>query len=204
MTEHTAEMTDGTTDDTTGLTDNTDEIPLPEAVVSEAERLTALAAEAVDDAAKAAYRRERDRLVADHDYTARLRDEDRTLVLYPDEWVTDGTVQFDKIDDTDRAIEVPLGPQEGDSWAEVEAHNQSIVEAVSKDASALHAKNVRAFADFMGNHYLQPLDTATAEQLTEFYAEYYPRNAWASERQQALVEESIRMAFSHADASYPL
>ncbi|WP_240729927.1 DUF7108 domain-containing protein [Halalkalirubrum salinum] len=193
MTDHTPEMTDDTADS-----------PLPEDVVSEAERLTALAADAVDNAAKAAYRRERDRLVADHDYSARLREEDSTLVLYPAGWTEDGTVQFDRIDDTDRAIEVPLGPQEGDNWAAVEAHNQSIVEAVAEDASALHAKNVRAFADFMGNHYLQPLDTATAEQLTVFYEEYYPRNAWASERQQAVVEASIRIAFRLTDASYPL
>lgn len=186
------------------MTDDTADSPLPEDVVSEAERLTALAADAVDNAAKAAYRRERDRLVADHDYSARLREEDSTLVLYPAGWTEDGTVQFDRIDDTDRAIEVPLGPQEGDNWAAVEAHNQSIVEAVAEDASALHAKNVRAFADFMGNHYLQPLDTATAEQLTVFYEEYYPRNAWASERQQAVVEASIRIAFRLTDASYPL
>lgn len=193
MTEHSTESADGTAD-----------TPLPEDVVSEAERLTALAADAVDDAAATAYRRERDRLVGNYDYTARLREADSTLVLYPDEWTEDGTVQFDRIDDTDRAIEVPLGPQEGDNWAAVEAHNQSIVEAVAAEASAIHAENVRSFADFMGNHYLQPLDTATAEQLTEFYEEYYPRNAWASERQQALVEESIRMAFRLTDASYPL
>jgi len=39
------------------------------------------------------------------------REEDDTLVLYPDEWMDDGTVQLDRIETTDRAVEVSLsGP----------------------------------------------------------------------------------------------
>ena len=172
--------------------DTTPEIP--EEVVDEAERLTRLAADAAVDEAAEAYRESRDRAVRDHDFTARVRDEDDTLVLYPEEWVDDGVVRVDRIEDTDRAVEVSLsGPDHGATWETVEATNERIVDAVAEAHGPDHAANVRAFADFMGNHYLKRVDDATDAEREEFLAEYYPRNAWPSPDQAAIVEQSLSL-----------
>ncbi|MFA1610558.1 DUF7108 domain-containing protein [Halobellus rubicundus] len=168
---------------------------VPDDVVEEAERLTRLADEAAVEDAAEAYRDRRDDLVADHDFTARVRDEDDTLVLYPEEWVEDGTVQFDRIDDTDRAVEVSLsGPDHGAEWDAIEERNEAIVDAIEAAHGPDHAANVRAFADFMGNHYLKAVDDATRDEREEFLTEYYPRNAWPSKKQESIVAESVRLA----------
>jgi len=163
-----------------------------EETVEEAERLTRLAREAAVEAAAEAYRERRDDLVDDHDYTARVRQEDDTLVLYPEEWVEDGTVRLERIEDTDRAVEVSLsGPDHGAEWDSVEEANQAIVDAVEREYGSDHAANVRAFADFMSNHYLKRVDDATEAEREEFLTEYYRRNAWPSEAQESIVAESV-------------
>lgn len=173
---------------------------VPEEVVSEAERLTRLAAEAAVEAEAEVYRDRRAEIVGEHDYTARVRGEDDTLVLYPEEWVQEGVVQIDRIEDTDRAVEVSLsGPDHGAEWEAVEADNEAIVEAVAEEYGATHAANVRAFADFMGNHYLKRVGDATEAEREEFLTEYYPRNAWPSAEQAAVVEESLELAAETAD-----
>uniref|UniRef100_UPI000678F5D8 DUF7108 domain-containing protein n=1 Tax=Halobellus rufus TaxID=1448860 RepID=UPI000678F5D8 len=170
----------------------TEEIPAE--VVEESERLTRLVEEAAVEEAEAAYRERRDELVDEHDFTARVREEDDTLVLYPEEWVDDGVVQFDRIDDTDRAVEVSLsGPDHGADWDAVEEANQAIVEAIEAEYGPDHAANVRTFADFMGNHYLKRVDEATADEREEFLTEYYPRNAWPSKEQESIVAESVAL-----------
>ncbi|WP_336022133.1 DUF7108 family protein [Halobellus salinisoli] len=170
------------------------ESEVPEDVVDEAERLTRLAEEAAVEDAAAAYRERRDELVEEHSFTPRVRGEDDTLVLYPEEWVDDSVVQFDRIDDTDRAVEVSLsGPDLGADWEAVEEANQAIVEAVEAEYGPDHATNVRAFADFMGNHYLKRVDDATDDEREEFLTEYYPRNAWPSKEQESIVAESIAL-----------
>ncbi|MFB6090743.1 MAG: rnhA operon protein [Halobellus sp.] len=180
-------------DSAIGAENETDsDAAVPEDVVEEAERLTRLADEAAVDDAAAAYRDRRDDLVAEHDFTARVREEDDTLVLYPDEWVDEGTVQFDRIDDTDRAIEVSLsGPDHGAEWEAVEARNQAIVDEIAERHGPDHAANVRAFADFMSNHYLKSVADATRDEREEFLTEYYPRNAWPSKEQESIVDESL-------------
>ncbi|MFC6787066.1 rnhA operon protein [Halobaculum halobium] len=178
---------------------------LPERAVDAAERLTRLAREAVDDAEADAYRADRAERLAEHDFTARVRDEDDTLVCYPEEWIEDGTVQIDRIDDTDRAVEVSLsGPGDPDDWAEIEEHNAALVDAVAEAHSEIHAANARAFADFMGNHYARPMDSATEAELSEFLDEYFPRNAWPSEEQRDAVRASLRYVFEAADERTPL
>jgi hypothetical protein len=177
---------------------------VPEDVATEAERLTHLAREAVVDQEADAYRSERDRLLAQHDFLARVREEDDTLVLHPDEWVEDGTVYPSRIDDTDRAVEVSLsGPGDPDEWESVEQYNTEIVEAVRTAHGDVHAANARAFADFMGNHYARRVDSASAEEIREFIAEYFPRNAWPSAEQKQAVEQSIDLVFEAADAEAP-
>jgi hypothetical protein len=180
--------------------DAADDPAVPEAVVSEAERLTRLAADAAVEAEAEVYRERRAAIADDHDVTARVRDEDDTLVLYPEEWVEDGVIQVDRIEDTDRAVEVSLsGPDHGAEWADVEAANEAIVAAVAEAHGQTHAANVRAFADFMGNHYLKRVDDATTDETAEFLTEYYPRNAWPSAEQAAVVEESLALAAEIAD-----
>lgn len=187
----------GTSDratDADHVEDAGDDPEVPERVVSEAERLTRLAADAAVEAEAEVYRERRAAITDAHDVTARVRDEDDTLVLYPTEWVADGTVRVDRIEDTDRAVEVSLsGPDHDAEWADVEADNEAIVSAVADAHGQTHAANVRAFADFMGNHYLKRVDDATTDETTEFLTEYYPRNAWPSAEQAAVVEESLEL-----------
>ena len=193
---------DGTGQHSTDDTDS-DDTPLPEPVVDEAERLTRLARNTADDEA-AAYRAQRGETLDEHDYTARVRDEDDTLVLYPDAWLDGETVRLERVEDTDRAVEVPLSGTNGeDAWPEIEAHNADLVAAVADEHGAVHAANARAFADFMGNHYLARIESATADQVTEFIEEYYPRNAWASSAQREVVDASLEYVFGAADTGCP-
>ncbi len=169
-----------------------DDQPLPDGVVDEAERLTRLARDAIDEEEAAAYREARADLLADHDYIARIRDEDDTLVVHPEEWVEDGTVYPERIDDIDRGVERPLsGAGDPDDWEDVREHNEAIVEAVDAEYDSTHAANAQALAEFMNNHYAKPIEQATDAELTEFLEEYYPRNVWPTDDQKAVVEESV-------------
>jgi hypothetical protein len=175
---------------------------LPEATVKQAERFTRLARDAVDDSEAEAYREERAELLADLGFTARVREDDTgaTLVLHPEEWKEEGTIRTDRIEDTGRAAEVSLsGPGDPDEWESVEEHNREIVSQVREAYGDVHGDNAAAFADFMGNHYARPVDSATSGEVAEFLDEYYPRNAWPTEKQRAVVEESIDLAFEVAD-----
>lgn len=172
-----------------------DRSELPERVVDEVERLTRLAREAVDDREAAAYREERADVLADYDFRARVREEGReTLVLYPAEWVVDGTVYPERVDDVDRGIERPLeGPGGADEWAVVAEHNREVAASVADDHGQVHGANASALADFASNHYAKPIGRLTPEERQEFLAEYFPRNAFPSEDQKAVVEESVRL-----------
>ena len=195
--------------DGTGPTDSDGaEIPdsaeIPASAVAEAERLTRLAREATGPVA-AAYREARAEVAGDHGYEARLREADDTLVLYPADWLEGGTARPERIEETDRAVEVPLsGPGDPDRWRAVEEHNAEIVERVRERAGDVHAANVRAFADFMGNHYAKPVESATRPELEEFIGDYFPRNAWPTDEQRAVVEKSVRLVFDAADERCPL
>jgi len=175
---------------------------LPADTIDEAERLTRLARNAVDDAEATAYREDRATLLGDHDYTARVREEDTgdVLVCYPTEWVEDGVIRPDRVEDTDRGVEVRLsGPGDPDEWSDVAAANDDVVETVNDEHGEVHAETARALADFMGNHYAKPIADATPEELAEFREEYFPRNAWPSEAQKARLSESVQLAVDVAD-----
>jgi hypothetical protein len=179
----------------------TDGSELPADVVREAERLTRLAHDAVDPAETAAYEDDRDGVLADHGFTARVREADETLVLHPEEWVEDGTVRTDRIEDTDRAVEVSLrGAGDDDTWEAVEERNAALVAEVAAAHGEVHAANARAFADFMGNHYARRVGAASRRHVREFLDEYYPRNAFPSAAERAAVEESLAHLFDVADA----
>ncbi len=200
----------------TDETESTSAAEIPEEVISEAERLTRLARSvetAQDDSAggnemdgenggielaandeAAVYRDKRDALLTAHDYTARVREDDETLVLYPDEWLDGDTVVLNRIEDTGRAIEVSLSARVGEeTFAEIERYNRAIVEQVATEYGDDHAANLRAFADFMGNHYLLRIDAATDDHLTEFRTEYYPRNVWPTETQRTVLDDSLEL-----------
>jgi len=66
-----------------------------------------------------------------------------------------------------------------------------------------NAANARAFADFMGNHYVRRMETAGQRELRDFLTEYYPRNAWPSDEQREAVYESLRLVFEVAEAEVP-
>lgn len=183
---------DADADEESGAGDD-DRVPdVPVEVVDEAERLTRLARRAEDDAAAAFYRERRDELVSDHDYVPRLREDDDTLVLYPDEWMADGTVQLDRIETTDRAVEVSLsGPGDADRYEEIAAHNEAVADAVADAHADAHADTARTFAAFMSNHYVRAVDDAPPEVREEFREEFLPRNGWPTDEQLAVVEESL-------------
>jgi len=178
---------------------------LPERIIDEAERLTRRIRESPSSDEAEMYLRARRKLLSSYGFTARVRDEGRAvLVLYPNEWVEDGTVQLDRVENVDRGIERPLeGVGEQESWEAIEAHNRALADAVAAEYGSVHGENAHALADFMGNHYLKEIERATAEELTEFCTEYFPRNAWPSEQQQAVVTESVALVFEQADAAVP-
>lgn len=178
---------------------------LPEEVVDEIERLTRLARRAEDENEVAAYEDRRETLLEDFEFTARVREEDETLVLYPSEWVEDGVVQIDRIDDVERGIERPLGTDAGDEgeFDAVESHNSAIVDAVADAHGPMHAANARAFADFMSNHYVRRIESASRKEIREFLDEYYLRNAWPSEDQSSVVDDSLELTFEAAGTDVP-
>ena len=176
---------------------------LPTDVAEETERLTHLAREAVDPGEREVHRERRAELAAEHGYAARVREEDtrEVLVLYPTEWLDDGLVRTDRINDLDRAVERPLsGPGDPDDWAAVDAHNRSVAARVADARGPVHGANARAFADFMSNHYARPVESASNGEIEEFRAEYFPRNAWPTAEQKEAIDESIESVFDAASA----
>lgn len=177
--------------------------PLPGDVLEAAERLTRRARAASDDDEAAAYRAERDELLAAHGYAARVREDDArdVLVCYPAEWIAEGVIRVEAIEDRSRAVEIPLsGPGEPDDWAAVDAHNRAVAETVADRHGEPHGATARALADFAGNHYAKPIEELTCEERREFREEYLPRNAWPSDAQREQVEESVRLALAVANA----
>jgi len=179
---------------------------LPETVVEEAERLSRLAREAVDDDERAACERERDALVAEHGFEARVREDDTgdTLVLYPAEWVDDGTVARDRVEDTGRAVERSLsGPGDPERWDEVAEHNRAVAERVRSAHGETHGETAAALATFMSNHYAKRIEAATGDELREFREEYFPRNAWPTERQRRRLDRSVELVFDAVERPLP-
>ncbi|SEN24481.1 hypothetical protein SAMN05216388_1002143 [Halorientalis persicus] len=176
---------------------------VPQDVLDEVERLTRLARAAVDEQEAAAYRDRRESLLADHEFTARVREDEGhdTLVLHPEEWLDDGVVQMDVVEDVDRGIERPLGgPGDGEDWDAVAQRNRAIAEAVAEEHGDVHGENAAALAAFMHNHYAKPIDAATDDEIAEFVTEYFPRNAWPSDEQRARIDRSVELTLDVADS----
>ncbi|MFQ3318249.1 MAG: hypothetical protein ACI8UR_000397 [Natronomonas sp.] len=182
------------------IDDSTD--TLPENVAERADRLTRLARDAVDENERDAYLEERAELLAEHGFAARLREDDtsETLVLHPEEWLEDGVVQIERIDDTDRAVERSLsGVGDAADWDAIEAHNRAIAERVREEHGEAHGETAHDFADFMSNHYAKRIEAATPAEKREFRTEYFPRNAWPTDEQLEVVEQSLRLIENAAE-----
>ena len=176
--------------------DATESDSLPDDVIDRAETLTRRARGAVDENERAAYLDERDELLTEHGYTARIRDGDtgETLVLYPTEWIESGTVRLDRISDTDRAVERSIsGPGSDADWGEIEAHNRAVADRIRERHGDVHGETASAFADFMSNHYAKPIGMATPDEREEFRTEYFVRNAWPSDEQRRRIDETLRL-----------
>lgn len=167
---------------------------IPQETVEEARRLTRLAKDASDPTEVTTYQQQRDQLISEYGFDARVRERDDMLVCYPDEWIESGTVQLGQVTDRDRAIEIPLsGSGDSGEWSVVEAHNAALVAQIRTEHGQIHAANARALADFMGNHHAQRIHTATPEQLEEFRTEYYERNVWPTDDQRELLERTLQI-----------
>lgn len=174
---------------------------LPSDVIERAETLTRQLRDAADAGERDAYANAREALVAAHGYTARVREEgDRdVLVLYPDEWVEDGTVRFERIDDTSRAVERPLSGVGDDDWEAVETYNRAVATRVAEKYGSVHGATAHAFADFMSNHYAKRVDSVARREREEFETDYFVRNAWPTADQCASLERSLELVFTVAE-----
>lgn len=179
---------------------------LPSDTLEQAERLTRLAREAVDEGEAAAYRDERRTLLDKHGFTARIREDDTgdVLVCHPAEWVEDGVIRPERVDDIDRGVEVQLsGPGDPEEWSVVDERNRGVASAVAEDHGDVHGATASALADFMSNHYAKPIAEATPDELAEFKREYFERNAWPSDEQRALLDDSVRLALKKSGGRVP-
>ena len=182
-----------TSDDATGDAAPADgDPPLPVDVLTRAVTLTRRIRRVDDD--ERAQRDERDRLLDGHGYVARVREDaaGETLVLYPDEWVDDGVVRVDRVEDTGRAVERSLSGVGSDDWDKVAAHNRRIADRVAAVHGDPHGPTAHAYADFLSNHYAKRVEAASPAERREFREEYLPRNGWPTEAQREAVEESLR------------
>lgn len=186
---------------------------LSEAVIDEAVRLTRLAQRAPESAPAGTfgeepslseadrYRRERNELLEEQGFRARLREDDHglTLVCYPAEWLQQGEVDLAAVEDTGRAVERRIdGTGGSDSWQPVAEHNREVAEAVATRYGEPHARTARSFGRFMASHRVRRVETATAEDILEFVEEFFPRNTWPTDAQRSVVMRSLRLTIAAA------
>lgn len=184
-----------------------DESDLPEEVVEEAAALARRERAADPPERQARFRRHREALLGEYDYADRIRsDGERTvLVLYPDEWVVGDTVRPSRIDDLERAIEVPLeGEDREEDWSTVDHANRRLAERIRREHGEIHGSNAAALADFMGNHHLKRIEDARTEEIEEFRREYFIRNAWPTEEQRDRLARSLELVREAVDARWSI
>ncbi|THE63566.1 hypothetical protein D8Y22_17230 [Salinadaptatus halalkaliphilus] len=201
-------MTDAT-DETGGdesPSDGDESDDLPREVREEAERLTRLERTATDENEATAYLDRRQVLLSEHEFTARIRDDDGddVLVLHPAEWHEDGVIRTGRIDDLSRAIEIPLeGTADPDDWDAVAERNDALASDVREAYGEVHGDNAETLATFASNHYAKPIESLTGPELSEFLTEYFVRNAWPSADQQAVIDESITHVYETTGEPVP-
>ena len=180
--------------------------PLPERLLQAVEHYTRQARDTDDERAARRLRERRDERLARHGYVARVREEPTraVLVCHPATWTEDGTVYPDRIEDLDRAVEIPLsGPGDPEDWDEIDAHNGALAAAVRERHGEVHGATARALADFASNHYAKPIEALAVGELAEFREEYFVRNAWPSDAQREVLSRSLELVFECADSPMP-
>ncbi|MFB6138283.1 MAG: rnhA operon protein [Halobacteriaceae archaeon] len=178
--------------------------PLTSGVVSEVVRLTRHARDASTIEEAAAARERRREVLADYGYRARVRSDNDTLVCYPAEWLTDGTVDVDAVEDVDRAVEVPLtGAGDADRYVDAAARNEAVADRVASAHGPVHGANAAVFATFMSNHYARSVGTAGRREVAVFREDYFPRNAWPTDEQERALPESLALVFEAAGRDPP-
>lgn len=151
-------------------------------------------------------RERRERLLDRHGYAVRVREDESgpVLVCYPDRWLEEGTLQPDNLESTENAVEAPLFSVSGsDSWAAIESHNRALAERVSDQHGEPHGTNAKAFGTYMANHHAARIEAATAAEIGDFLAEYYPRNTWPSREEAASVDRSLELLFELVGEPFP-
>ena len=178
---------------------------LPEPVVKTALAMTrALRRGTHPDAS--VLRARRDELLESFGYAARVREDDAgpVLICYPESWLENGVFQPAELESTANAFERPLFPgPDADGWDAIHAHNQALAATVTREFGETHGANARAFGMYMANHYEERIEAATHSQVEEFLSEYFPRNAWPTPAQAAVIETSLENVFSVADEPVP-
>ena len=154
-----------------------------------------------------AIRDRRETLLGRYGYAARVREDEAgpVLVCYPDDWLEDGTLQPDRLESTENAVEGRLTrAHHGDGWAGIDAHNHALADRVSEAYGEPHGDNAATFGIYLANHHEVPVEGATATHVEDFLEEYFPRNAWPSEAQRAAIETSLRHLFGIAGEPFPV
>ena len=188
--------------DENAASNNDGDRPLPDDVLEEAARLTRLERNATLDAEGAQYETRRDQLLDSYEYTARVRDDDDVLVCHPQQWLDDGTVRPERIEDLSSAVELPLdGEHVTDDWETIDERNRAVAAAVRDSHGDVHGDTASAFADFASNHLAKPIDAVSADERVTFREEYFRRNAWPSDEQRAVIDRSLELLFEVAETA---
>lgn len=143
-------------------------------------------------------RSERDAIAERHGYGVNVRETDDVLVCYPLDWLDGDTVDPSAVEDTDRAVEVPLAGG-GDDVEAVREANDAVLDPVLDERDDAVAYNAAAFAEYCENHHRCRIGDVAAEDVAWFLEEYYPRNVWPPDGAEDRVEEALRAVFVRAD-----
>lgn len=146
----------------------------------------------------ATLRRKRDGIAERHGYGVNVRETDDVLVCYPLDWLDGDTVDPSAVEDTDRAVEVPLAGG-GDDVEAVREANDAVLDPVLDERDDAVAYNAAAFAEYCENHHRCRIGDVAAEDVAWFLEEYYPRNVWPPDGAEDHVEEALERLFVRVD-----
>lgn len=175
---------------------------LPPAIRKTALQLARQAQRASDDESARLHAR-REALLGEYGFTSRIREDEtgHVLICYPAEWIADGTIDREAIDDLERAEELPLDePSDGESWSAIAANNRKLADRIREAHGPVHGANADALVSFANNHRAAPIRAMDGADIEEFLTEYYPRNAWPSEAERAAIDESIELVLEMAES----
>ncbi len=164
--------------------------------------MTRLAREVVDDAEADAYRTERDEILAEYDYTARIRNDETgdVLVCHPVEWVDDGVIRPERVDDIDRGVEIRLSAPATRTSGQRSRWNRAVVDAVTV-AQVRHTRTrscslIQGITTRNRSRRRRRRNSGVSRRLC-------PRNAWPTAEQRSVLDQSIRLTVEEAGGRAP-